>query len=163
MIANERTRNHAADFQLALEHFARDFAVTVQIIQRHDGFVCRNLEHAVRRRIDDELAGLEMFLAQLIQNRRAGRRLVADGAASDCLFVFLDEILREAVRERRERMLQLNARDFPVSGRRILAGGNLAELAVAALRRIHLARETSAVDILPDRVPSCSAVPDGRC
>ena len=147
MVADERTRDDAADLQLARQQLARDLAIAIQLLQRHNRFVRRDLEDAVRRGIDDQLAGLDVRLAQLVEDRRAGGGLVAQRAAADGLFKLLDEILREAVRERRERLRKLNARDFPMAGRGVLAGGNLAQLAEAALRRIHPAGEARAVDV----------------
>ena len=147
VVADKRTRDDAAHLQLARQQLARNLAVAVQLFQRHNRLVRRDLEHAVRRGIDDQLAGFDVFLAQLVENRRAGGGLVAQRAAADRPLKFLDEILREAVRERRERLRELNARDFPVTGGRVLAGGNLAQLAEAALGRFHPAGEARAVDV----------------
>ena len=55
MIAHERTRDDAAHLQIAGKHLSGDLAIPVELLQRNDGLVRRNLKHTVRRGIHNQI------------------------------------------------------------------------------------------------------------
>ena len=124
-----------------------DLAIAVELLKRHHILVCRNLEYAVRRGVDDQLARSDMLLTQFIKDRRAGGGLVAQRAAACRLFKALDKVLREPLRECREGALKLHARNLPMAGGRILAGRYLAHLAVRSHRRRNSPCKACAINI----------------
>ena len=147
MVTHKRARDHAPHLQLAAEHAARDFAAAVQLLQRHNRLVRRDLEDAVGGGVDDQLAGAQVLLPQLVEDRRAGGGLVAQRAAADRLLEGIQKRAREPVRERRERAPELHAGDLPVPGGRVLSGRNLPELAIAARGHTICAAEADPVDM----------------
>ena len=80
--ADERARDDAADAESLADQPVGDLAGAIELGHRHDVFVRGDLEHAVGRRVDDERAGPQVLGAELVDDRRAGRRLVAEHAAA---------------------------------------------------------------------------------
>ena len=178
--AGERPRDHAADCVLAGEDLARDLARLVELVERHRLLVRRDLEDGVGRRVDDPLAGLLVLLAELLDDLGARRGLVAEHAAPGAVHERVDDVVREPVRIRRERLRGDDAHQLPVAGGRVLALRPLEEpardrrrsrLRRAALElldvpepeRLHV-REIEAADGLRDvreRVRALVAVPVG--
>ena len=62
-----------------------------------------------------------MFLAELLNDLRAGGDLVAQNASTRPVHERVDHIVREAVRIRRHRLRCHDAHQLPVAGRRVLA------------------------------------------
>jgi hypothetical protein len=111
--------------------------------------VGRDLKDGVGGRVDDPLARLLMLLAKLLDDLRAGRRLVAENASRSPVHERVDHVMWEAVRVRRHRRGRHHAHQLPVAGRRVLALGALeqasrdgrrARLRRAALERHHVAQ-----------------------
>ena len=75
-----------------------------------------HLEHAVGRRVDNRLAGTDVFFAQLLDDLGAGCGAVAQRAASDALLEFLQHLGRKSMREQGEGFCQMNANHFPMAG-----------------------------------------------
>src|SRR5581483_2037381 len=120
-LANERSRNDAADGVLAREDLARVAAGLVELFERHGLLVRRDLEDGVGRGVHDPLARLLMLLAELEDDVRPRRRLVPDHAAPGLVHERVDDVVREAVRIRRERLSGDDAHQLPVAGGRVLA------------------------------------------
>ena len=83
--------------------------------------MCRNLKHAVGRRVDDRRAGAHVLGAEFIDDLRPGCHHVPDGRPADPAFELRDGLPRETVRERGERTIEHDAHKLPVTGHRILA------------------------------------------
>ncbi len=56
-------RDDSADFVRSVEHFARDLAHAVKLIDGNHVFVRRNLEYAVARGVNDRKSRAQMFFA----------------------------------------------------------------------------------------------------
>src|SRR5207247_3899962 len=80
-LADERTRDHAADRMLAGEDLARNPAGFVELFERNVLLVRGDLEDGVGRRVDDPLARLLVLLAQLLDDLRPRGGFVAEHAA----------------------------------------------------------------------------------
>ena len=120
-LAPERARDHAADGVLALHDLARDGAGGVELGGRALVDVRGDLQHRVGGRVDDQVAGLQVLLAEVVDHRGAAVGLVAEHAAAGAVDQLLDDLLGEAVGigaqgDRRDRPHQL-----PVAGDRVLA------------------------------------------
>ncbi len=118
--AYERTGNDTANTELTLQHFPSNGAEAVQLLAGIQAFVAGNLEHAVCRGVDNRLAGSKMLCTQLVQNSRAGSRLIANGSMTNGSFILGHKISREAVRESGEGFCQPQTADFPVAGGGVL-------------------------------------------
>src|SRR4029453_3692447 len=99
-------------------------------------------------RVDDPLSRLLVLLAQLLDDLRARRGLVAEDAATGLVHERVDDLVREAVRIRRERRRRDDAHELPVAGRLVLAlrargeaprGGGRIGLRRAPLERLDVA------------------------
>ena len=147
IFADVRTRDDAADAMLTLHDFARDAAVFVELVNRHIILVCGNLQHAVCRRVDDEGTRFLLLTAVIVNDLRAGIRLVADNLAAECLLELCNDFRREAVRIRRHRALRDNAGDFPMARRRILAAREFAQAGKGTNRILHGGPAADAIDV----------------
>ena len=124
--ADVRPCNDASDTVLALHDLACHTAVAIETLDGNIGLVCRDLQHAVRRRVDDEPARLLLLAPVVVNDLRAGVGLVAE----DFLPVArrrepLEDFRRESVRICWHGLLGDDACDFPVSDRRVLAAREL--------------------------------------
>ena len=133
--ADERPRDHAADAEPLADEPVGDLAVAIQLRDRHDVFVRGNLKHAVGRRVDDQRAGAHVLGAELVDDRGARRRLVAEHAAAGQARELRDDLRREAVGKRRERAVEHDAHHLPVPGDRVLPRRRLGHAAVRTERR----------------------------
>ena len=120
-LADERPRDHAADRVLAGEDLAGDAARVVELLERDRLLVRRDLEDRVGGRVDDPLPRPLVLLAELLDDLRPGRGLVADHAAARAVHERVDHVVREAVRVGRERLRGDDAHQLPVAGGRVLA------------------------------------------
>src|SRR5262249_31709767 len=96
-LARERSRDHAPDRVAAGEDLPRDPAAVVELLERDRVLVRGDLEHGVGRRVDDPLSGPLMLLAQLLDDLRARRRLVAENAATRLVHERVDDVVRKPV------------------------------------------------------------------
>jgi hypothetical protein len=106
---------------LAREDLAGDAAACVELLQRDRALVSRDLEDRVGRRVDDPLARALMLFAELLDDLRARRGLVADHASARAVHERVDHLVGEAVRVGRERARRDDAHQFPVARGRVLA------------------------------------------
>ena len=116
----ERPRDHPADRVLPGQDLAGDPAARVQLFERNRVLVNRDLEDRVRGRVHDPLPGLLVLRPQLGNDRRSRRGGIAQPAAPGALRELVEQRLREPLRIRAERPLQLHAADLPVSGCAVL-------------------------------------------
>jgi hypothetical protein len=119
--ADERTRDDAAHRVPSGEDLPGDTAAVVELLERDRLLVCRDLEDGVRGRVDDPLPGLLVLLAELLDDLRARRRLVAEDAATRLVHERVDHLVGEPVRVRRERRGCDDAHHLPVARGRVLA------------------------------------------
>ena len=96
-------------------------AAGVELLELNRLLVRGDLEDRVRRRVDDPLTSALVLLAQLLDDLRPGRRLVAEHAATGSVHERIDHVVRKAMRIRRHRLRRDNAHQLPVAGRRVLA------------------------------------------
>ena len=97
-LADERPRDHAADGVLAGEDLAGDPACLVELLERDRRLVGGDLEDGVGGGVDDPLAGLLVLLAELLDDLRTRRVLVAEHAAGGAVHERVDHVVREPVR-----------------------------------------------------------------
>ena len=94
-LADERPSDDAADIVL-VHQVAGDLADVVEALQAEVLFVRGDLEHGIRRRVDDRLAGADVLFAEFFDDRRARRVLVAENAGQ---FRLLDQCVGQLRRE----------------------------------------------------------------
>ena len=90
---------------LAVQDLSGDAAVVIELFVGHDGLVRGDLEDGVRRGIDDEVAGLQVLFAVILDDLGAGIGLVAEDAAARLFAERTEHILGETVRIRGQRAL----------------------------------------------------------
>ena len=146
-VAQEGAGDDTAHAVLALEHLTGDLAVAVQLVHRHQFFVGGDLEHAVGAGVDDEGVLLHGLLAVVLQHLGAGVGLVAQHLVAGLLLKFVDEGIREALREGGQRLRADNARDLPVADGGILAHALLLQAGKGADGRCGLFACGHAVDV----------------
>ncbi len=81
----------------------------------------RDLEHAVAAGVDDRLAGLDVLRPELLDDRGAARRVVAEPPETRLARERLHDVGRKPVRVRREGTLEHHPDHLPVTRGRILA------------------------------------------
>ena len=111
--ADERPRDHPADAEAEPDQLEGDLADAIQLGHRDDVFVRGDLKHAVGRRVDDRPAGAHVLGAELVDDRRAGRGLVAERAAADAPLELGDHLRRESRRETPETAARARAPSAP--------------------------------------------------
>src|SRR5262249_28910678 len=114
----------------------RDLADAIQLLDRDDVFVRRDLKDAVGRRVDDRKTGAHVLGAELVDDDRAGRRVVAERPASDAPLELGDDVCWKAVWKRWERVIEDDPRDLPVTGDRVLSRRPLGHASERAKGRI---------------------------
>ena len=134
-------------------------AAVVELLERDRLLVRGDLEDRVGGRVDDPLARLLVLLAELLDDLRPARRLVAEHAAGGAVHERVDHVVREAVRVGRERLRRDDPHQLPVADRRVLALRALeqpagdrgrARLRRAALERLDVA-EAERLQVRADR------------
>src|SRR6266540_691609 len=117
----EGARDHPRNVVRRYEHLTRHLAGRVKLGERDDTLVRRDLENRIRRRVNDPRARSLVLLSELLNDRGAARRDVADyappGPGRECLQQFAGKALRKS----REGLFEMNAGDLPVPGRAVLA------------------------------------------
>src|SRR5437660_6510347 len=137
-LTQEGTRDYPANFMLASQNVPRRFADFIKSFERNHFFMRGDLKHRVCRGVNDRLAGLYMFFAQLLNDLSAACRNVAeDSRHLRPLDKLIDDRLRKAVRISRKSALQNDAGHFPVTSRRVLAVRLQRAFAITAARRLN--------------------------
>ena len=127
-VTDERPRDDAADV-VVVDQLAGYVAEFVEPLQPERLFVCRYLEYAIRRCINDRLSRPDVFVAELGDNRRAGCVAVAENAGqSGAIHELFDQLgwkrvgpVCEIAPVEQDR----NAGDLPVAAGRVLAARKL--------------------------------------
>ena len=138
--AKEGAGDHPADIEW-IDQFAHRLAEAVEPLQP-EGFLVRgDLQDGIGGCVADRHAGTQMLLAQVLDDRRARCMAIAENAGDAGA---LDDGLGQVFRECRHRVGKIGpverhriARDFPVAGRRVLAGGGLLCGAEEAVQMLH--------------------------
>ena len=146
--ALERSCNYAAYAVLALHDLSGLVADVIELLDRNDVLVSRDLQNAVSARVDDEISGLNVMLAVVPYDICAGIGLVADYPSARSLGQLVQDLLREALVICRERFRRYHARHLPVAYRRVLAAGLLVHAAVAAVDLVLRIIERRTRDVL---------------
>ena len=131
--AHERTRDDAADV-VGLQQLAHDVAQLIELLEAIGLFVAGNLEHGVGRGVEDRLAGAHVLFAQIVQHLGTGGVAVAQIPGQTGL---LDDGVQQLLREAVVVVMEVtpleqdgHAGNLPVTGRGVLAGGELLGKAV---------------------------------
>ena len=119
--ADERPRDHAPDRVLSREDFTRDARRFVELLERDRLFVRGDLEDRVAGGVDDPLPRALVLLAELLDDFRPRRRLVAEHAATGPVHEWVDHVVREAVWVERKRLGGDDTHELPVARGRVLA------------------------------------------
>ncbi len=173
---NEGAGNDAPQVK-RVQDVARDLADPVELIDRHDVFVRRNLEHRIARGVDDQLASFHVLNTKLSEDHRSGRGLIADVAVSGLADEGVENFGGEAVRVQRKRLLDQQPAHFPVPGSRVFARRplthaaertrcglngcytrNLGDVTESELFEVRKTKSTHRVSNVSQRVGSCIAV-----
>ncbi len=137
--SHERPGDHTANADAASNEVKCDFAHPIQLRNRNHVFVSGDLEHAVRRRVDDRLSGPHMFGTEPVDDLGARCHDVAEDATANSGFKFGDDRCRETFRERRERPIQHDAHHLPVARHRVLPRRRFRHATVGAFGRPRIA------------------------
>ena len=116
----KRPRNHPPHPIRPVQQFPRDLAHAIQLRHRNHVFMCRNLKHAVARRVHNRKPSPHVFVAQFLQNLRSRGRLVPQRPPPNLVLKFRDQRLRKSAGIHRKRLVQPDPRHLPVPRRRVL-------------------------------------------
>src|SRR3954462_6625394 len=94
--------------------FPGDATDFVKPLWRDDFFVGGNLQNGIRRGVKDRIAGIRVFSAQLLEDRRAALWIIADEFNARFLFDRLYQLVRKSGKDC-ERHIEDSARNFPMS------------------------------------------------
>ena len=100
--SDERPRDDAAEAIPADRQFERDVVDAVLLVDRNHVLVRGDLKHAVGRRVDDRLARAHVLGAELVDDFRPRRGVVAKRASPDALFERVDQLRWETRSETQE-------------------------------------------------------------
>jgi hypothetical protein len=124
--ADERARDDAPDGVLAdADLGACDRADAVELLDRDDVLVRRDLEHRVRARVHDRLACGDVLVAELLDDDRPRRCEVAQPAVAGLARERVHDLDRKAIRIDGERVRQSHPHHLPVARGGVLAGRGL--------------------------------------
>ena len=93
----------------------------MQLRERHHLFVGRDLEDRIGRGVHDPCPGARVLGAELVEHGGAAANHVADARPARAGAELVEQDLRKAVRIGGERRDKVNAGEFPVPGRAVLA------------------------------------------
>ena len=105
------------------EHGTGRTAIFVQLFHRDHRFVGRYLKYGVRRRIDDQCSGAQVFFAVIPQHLGPGIRPVAQNTAAGDMLKFPNDFGREAVGVGGQRRGALHPGNLPVADGGVLSAG----------------------------------------
>ena len=146
-VPHEGARDHPRE-PVLLAHRARRLAPRIELLQRHDLLVRRDLEDAVRAGVDDGQPGAQVLRAELLEDHRPAGRLVAQVArCSREPLPFAQEVRGKSAGESSEAFLEHHPHHFPVAGGGVLALGLLRHLAVGGSRRLRRPAAGNAGDV----------------
>jgi hypothetical protein len=111
-------------------------ADAIELRDRDHLFVRGDLEDAVGGRVDDRVTGPHVLGAELVDDRRPRRGVVADRAAADAFLELGDHFRGEAVGKRGERPIQHDTGHLPMTGDGILPRRSFGHPSVGAERRV---------------------------
>ena len=97
-----------------------DPANFVQSFQRNDFFMCGNLQHRIRRGVENGMACVGMLRAEFFQNRRPATSVVADKLHARLTFDRVDQFVGKSGKDRK-RNIDNHASDLPMTGGRVFA------------------------------------------
>ena len=120
------TGDHPAHPVLSGENLPGDPAVFVQSFRRHDFFMGRDLEHAVRRGVYDELSCLHMLVSVVLYDLGTGVRAVAENASSGAAGEFIKDLRRKSIRIGGQGTAGIDAGNLPVADGGVFPFGCLA-------------------------------------
>src|SRR5687767_365524 len=121
-LTGERPRNDAGDIVRRLQKPACQLTRAIKLRQGNDAFVRGNLKNGIRRSVHDPAAGPLVLGAKPIDDLGPARDGVADDGAARVPCEALQDCGGKAVRKRREGSFEVEASNFPVSSRAVLAG-----------------------------------------
>ena len=107
---------------LAGQESTREPAPRVQLLERDDVGMGRDLEDRITARVDDREAGPEVLFAELLDDLRSRRGDVPEHPPADRPLEPLDDLRREPFGVQRERTVEPDAHHLPVPRGRVLAG-----------------------------------------
>ena len=125
ILSREGAGDDTAHAVLTLQNLSCHTAVFVQLLHRNNILVGSDLEHAVRRSIDDQIARFHVLFSVVPDHLRAGIGLIAKHAAAGSLTELGEHFLRESVGIGGHRPLGHDAGEFPMARGGILAPGFL--------------------------------------
>ena len=146
MLAHEGTGNDTAHAVFTLKQIPSRLAMAVQLLHGHNRFMGSDLEHAVGRGVDDQLAGGDVLLAVVLDDLGAGIGQITQRAPPGSSFKLCHDLPGEALGISGHSLLGDHARQLPVPHGGILSGGLLHQSAVAAGHIAVILAEGSAVD-----------------
>ena len=151
--ADEGTGDHPAHAVLALQDPPGNTAVLVELLQRDDLLMGRNLEDGVSGGVDNQVPGLHMLVAEFVDDGGAGPGGVGQDAAARGLPEGLQHLLGEAVGIGRHGIRGDDAGNLPVADGGVLAHGGLGQLAVGAAGFFNRSQEFQTRDIAETGCP----------
>jgi hypothetical protein len=104
-----------------VENLARHATGTVQLVERDDLLVGGNLEDGIAAGVNDEVAGADVLVAELLEDGRPRGRPVAEDPAAGAAPERVEDLGREALGKEGERFVDAQPGDLPVAGRCVLA------------------------------------------
>ncbi|MNN01679.1 hypothetical protein D3C81_1143060 [compost metagenome] len=133
----ERTGNDPAQHvRVVQSDFTAELTNLVQLLKRNNIFMGRNLEHRIRRSIDDQGSCLHMLFSKLVNDFRSTSRLVPDHFAACLLFDALNQFSRESMLEHTEGSVNIQTHDLPMACHCILTAGGLLHLSIVSQRLV---------------------------
>ena len=134
--ADKRPGDDASDVVLAVHHLASNRTDPPELFDGNHLFVRRNLKYRISRRVHDRVTRAHMLFAELVEDHRAGCRLVSERLPADPPFVFGDHLARKTVRIRAEGIIHDESHHLPMSRRRIFPRAHLGHPPECALRTL---------------------------
>lgn len=131
--ADEGAGDDPAHAVLAHQDFPGDAAILIQGLQGHHVLMGGDLEHGVGGGVDDQVAGLAVLIAVLLNDLRAGPGSIGQYTPAGGLPEGLQHLLRESVGIGGQRLGGYQAGNFPVADGGVLTGGQLLDAAVSAV------------------------------
>src|SRR5438132_9559126 len=111
--SDKRPRDDAPDAESASDELECNSTLSIQLVDGYDGFVRRDLKHAVRRRVDDRRAGPHVLRPKRIDDHRSGRRDVALRCPPNPSLELANDLLWESVGKSWKWLIEHDAHHFP--------------------------------------------------
>ena len=146
-VADKRTGDDTTHTVLADQKISCNTAVFIQLFGRNNILMRRDLENRVCGGIDDQIAGLHMFLAVFVNYRRAGPRSIGQNASAGCFAEGLKHFFGEAVGISRQRIRRNQTCNLPVTDGGILAHGGFLQAANGAFGCVRSGQIIDGIDV----------------